>query len=96
MAVGGADAPDVAPSNAARFARNQSLEGRVMSPTVDVINASTACTNDEVSSYIAALQTQVTRDFAPVWGAGATLNFVASGGHPDPTSWWLAILDNSD
>ena len=67
-----------------------------MKPTVDVINASTVCTDGEVQSYIAPLQKQVSSDFAPVWGADATLKFVGKGGKPDPASWWLAVVDNSD
>jgi len=38
----------------------------------------------------------VHRDFAPVWGIDADLEFVPPGTRPPPGTWWLAILDNSD
>lgn len=63
---------------------------------VAVINASTVLTDDQVQAAVPALQTQVHRDFAPVWGIDADLSFVASGAQPDPGLWWVIILDNSD
>lgn len=61
-----------------------------------VINASTVLTDADVQPVVAALQTQVSDHFAPVWGVDADLTFVPIGGTPAPGSWWLAILDNSD
>jgi len=63
---------------------------------VAVINASTVLTDAQVNDIIPALQQQVHRDFAPVWGVDADLTFVRSGGQPPPNMWWLAILDDSD
>jgi len=63
---------------------------------VEVINASTVLTDEKVKSVLPALQTQVHRDFAPVWGIDAHLNFVGKGANPNPRSWHLTILDNSD
>jgi hypothetical protein len=69
---------------------------RIMTTIISVINESTVCTADEIAAYVPDLQTQVTRDFAPVWGADAQLTFVAKGSKPDPKSWQLVVLDNSD
>jgi hypothetical protein len=63
---------------------------------VEVINASTVLTDTQVKSALSALQTQVNRDFAPVWGTDAELNFVANGASPNPHSWHLVILNDSD
>jgi hypothetical protein len=63
---------------------------------VSVINASTAVADHEVQPVVTALQTQVSQHFATAWGIDATLTFVPTTGKPDPASWWLVILDNSD
>lgn len=63
---------------------------------VAVINASTIIPDDECRRVTAALQTQVSRDFAPVWGTDAALTFVPSHDTPPPGNWWLSILDNTD
>lgn len=64
--------------------------------TISFINASTAVTDDEAKQVMDALQIQVSRDFAPVWGVDASLIFVPSGISPAPGTWWLTVLDNSD
>ena len=64
--------------------------------TVSVINASTCCTDAEVDALTAALQKQVSNDFAPAWGIDATLIFVPTGGTAAPGTWWLTIQDNTD
>lgn len=63
---------------------------------VSVINASTAVSDDQCRALTTALQTQVTRDFAPAWGIGAALTFVPKGQPPPAGTWWLSILDNTD
>lgn len=63
---------------------------------VAVLNHSTIVTDDEVKTAVAALQTQVHRDFAPAWGIDAELTFVAKGAEPDHGSWWLVIEDDSE
>lgn len=72
---------------------------------VVVINASTFLKNkwDEVHAACAALQTQVERDFAPVWGRNAN---IALGRLADKNDgdleimngpwWWLVLLDDTD
>jgi hypothetical protein len=63
---------------------------------VAIINASTVLKDNEVKAALPALQTQVHRDFAPVWGIDADLTFVPKGSTPPQNYWWIAILDNSD
>jgi hypothetical protein len=63
---------------------------------VAVLNHSSLVTDDEVKTAVAALQTQVRRDFAPAWGIDAELTFVAKGSDPAPGSWWLVIDDDSE
>jgi hypothetical protein len=63
---------------------------------ISVSNASTVLTDAQISAVVPALQTQVTRDFAPVWGVDADLDFVPSGQQPPAGHWWLTVLDNSD
>ncbi len=63
---------------------------------VAIINASTALHDGEVEAALPGLQTQIRRDFAPVWGVDADLSFVPGKQKPQPGSWWLAILDNTD
>jgi hypothetical protein len=63
---------------------------------VSIINSSTVVTDDQLEPVVAALQVQVERDFGPAWGVDASLTFVPSGGSPDPATWWLTVLDNSD
>jgi hypothetical protein len=64
--------------------------------TVCILNASSVLSDDEVQAAVPSLQTQVQRDFAPVWGVDADVTFVATGSEPPAGSWWLVILDNSD
>jgi hypothetical protein len=63
---------------------------------ISFMNRSTVLTDDQVEAAIPALQTQVHRDFAPVWGTDADLTFVPTNGNPAPGTWWLSIFDNSD
>ncbi len=63
---------------------------------IAVLNRSTVLADAEVQAIVPALQTQVRRDFAPVWGVDADLLFVAQSLEPAPGSWWVAVLDDSD
>jgi hypothetical protein len=62
---------------------------------VSVLNESTVVLDADVQRCVDALQIQVSRDFLPIWGIAAQLNF-----HPSkiaaPGSWQLVILDDSD
>ena len=64
--------------------------------TVSIINASTCVTDAESAALTAALQKQVSNDFAPAWGIDATLVFVPTTEKPRPGTWWLSIQDNTD
>jgi hypothetical protein len=63
---------------------------------VAVINSSTVLTDDQVQAIVPALQMQVRRDFAPVWGIDADISFVPQGSAPAANAWWLTMLDDSD
>jgi hypothetical protein len=63
---------------------------------VAIINSSTLLTDAQIEAAVPALQEQVHRDFAPVWGVDADITFVGADGKPPAGSWWLSVLDNSD
>src|SRR6202171_2412270 len=63
---------------------------------IALVNQSTVVKDAYASVMTDALQTQVTRDFYPVWGVDAKLTFVSHGNDPGPGSWVIAILDNAD
>jgi hypothetical protein len=68
-----------------------------MGVTIAVINESTVVDPNEVATaWVPALQTQVSRDFAPIWGDDASLVFVAGSAAPPPDAWQLVVLDDSD
>ena len=49
-----------------------------------------------LAKVVAALQKQVIRDFAPVWGVAARLSLVPPGKAPPRDAWWLTLHDDSD
>ncbi len=63
---------------------------------VAVLNHSSLVSDEEVKTAVAALQTQVHRDFAPAWGIDAEPTFVTQGSDPSPGSWWLVVEDDSE
>ena len=64
--------------------------------TVAIINNSTVLADSAVAQMTSALQTQVSRDFVPVWGIDAQLTFVPKGRQAAAGAWPLAVLDDSD
>jgi hypothetical protein len=46
-----------------------------------------------IEALAAALQKQVSRDFAPQWGRDARILAIPRGHDPPEGSWWLVILD---
>jgi hypothetical protein len=64
--------------------------------TLAVFNLSTALSDDQIKAALPALQTQITRDFAPVYGIDAHLVFIPKDARPPKGSWWITVFDNSD
>jgi hypothetical protein len=62
---------------------------------VAITNESKAMTDAQIQAIAAALQTQVSRDFAPIWGVDAQVAFYPRG-HQPADAWWLAAFDTSD
>jgi hypothetical protein len=62
---------------------------------VAVINESTKISDSEVERIVAALQSQVDKEFRETWGMTAHLKFVGKTA-PPAGSWWLTMLDDSD
>jgi hypothetical protein len=63
---------------------------------IAVINVSTIIKDQDVPPVVAALQKQVTRDFAPVWGCPADLRLVPRGQSAAANEWQLVIADDAD
>ncbi len=61
---------------------------------IEVVNRSTVISDATLKSYCAALQIQVERDFAPLWGIGATVALVAQPSNDHP--WVMFVMDDSD
>ena len=59
-------------------------------------NESTVLTDPQVKTAIPALQKQITRDFAPIWGVDADLSFVPKSSPLPAKSWLIGVFDNSD
>jgi hypothetical protein len=65
---------------------------------IDIVNESTnpAVTDGLMKYVVDALQVQVTRDFYPVWGNNAQLNFIPKGSKTNPDNWQLVVLNDSE
>jgi hypothetical protein len=66
-----------------------------MDAPIAVVNQSTLATDAEVAKVVAALGTQVSRDWAPRWYLTGALVVVKPKDVP-PSAWQLVILDDSD
>lgn len=62
---------------------------------IAVLNESTVVKDADAQACVNALQVQVSRDFFPLWGIDAQLNFHPSKIAP-ADAWQLVILDDSD
>lgn len=60
---------------------------------IAVVNESTAFNNSDMPALVNALQIQVSRDFAPVWGVDAKLSQNTA---VPANAWALVLLDNAD
>lgn len=65
-------------------------------PFVAVLNHATVLADDAVAAITGALQIQVTRDFAPIWGVNAKVEFFPRGRAIPAGAWHLAAFDHSD
>jgi hypothetical protein len=63
---------------------------------ITVVNQSTVVKDTDVAAWTASLQTQVSRDFFPIWGVDAQLTALPNGQNPPAGSWALGIFDNAD
>ena len=63
---------------------------------IAVMNQSTVLTDEQVQGAVGPLQTQVHRDFFPIWGIDADLTFVPQNNKPAAGAWWLTVFDDSD
>jgi hypothetical protein len=60
------------------------------------INASSVVNDRDAQKVMAALQDQVTNDFANAWGVDASLSYFRHADQVPAGHWQLVILDNSD
>src|SRR6202051_3649491 len=63
---------------------------------IAVVNQSTVVKDADASAWTDALQTQVSKDFFPVWGVDAKLTYMPNGKNAPAGTWLLAIRDNAD
>jgi hypothetical protein len=63
---------------------------------ITLINISTCLTDAQIQSLLPALQTQIDRDFRPIWKTGGTLVLGNKNVVPAADSWVVLIMDNSD
>lgn len=63
---------------------------------IAIINHYALLSDAKVEEAVVALQIQVHRDFAPVWGIDADLTYYPKGKKVPVTDWQLVILDNAD
>lgn len=66
-----------------------------MPQSIVFVNVSTVVSSDELSACVAALQKQVSNDFAPIWNHDAVLS-IADKAPTDPTQWPMIVADDSD
>lgn len=67
-----------------------------MTQVVAVKNLSTAVSDEEVQTAMAALQIQINRDFSPIWGIGASLEFHTKSAKIPVSSYIMNVFDNAD
>jgi hypothetical protein len=67
-----------------------------MSVQIAALNQATAVSDAYVKQILPALQLQVNRDFAPIWGINAQITFYANTSLVPATSYQLVFLDDAD
>src|SRR5450759_777339 len=63
---------------------------------IQVLSETDLVKDDEIKTVLPALETQVHRDFAPIWGVDAELEFVEQKRELDRDAWWIVFLKNSN
>ena len=61
-----------------------------------IINQCSVLSDENVQAVIPAVQAQVSEDFAPIWNADATLQFLGRGQKVPKGIWPLYLMDHSD
>lgn len=64
--------------------------------TVAICNDTTVMDDAALATVVPALQIQVSRDFAPIYGMDASLVFVPKGQQPPASAWLLIASDSAD
>ena len=67
-----------------------------MATEILIINQCSVLSDANVQAVIPAVQAQVSEDFAPIWKADATLQFLGRGHRVPRGVWPLYLLDHSD
>lgn len=67
-----------------------------MPQVVAILNQSTVLSDANVKAALPAMQVQVSRDFAPIWGIDAQLVFIPAGSPVPSGAWQLIVLNDSD
>ena len=65
-------------------------------PPIAIVNGSSVVQDADVQDLVAALQIQVSRDFAPFWGRDAQISVLPMNPPVPAGTWELLIADNSD
>lgn len=63
---------------------------------VYIKNQSTLVSDEQVQTWIQALQVQVSRDFAASWGIDAQLHFAAKDEKLGPSDWLIVLTNTAD
>jgi hypothetical protein len=61
-----------------------------------IINKCSVLSDANIQAVIPAVQAQVSEDFAPIWGADATVQFIGKGARVPKGIWPLYVMDHSD
>lgn len=69
---------------------------KISSPTISIMNKCSILRDEDVKAAVAALQIQLDRDFSPVWGISATLQFLPKNTPLPVHHWLIALMDTSD
>ena len=84
------------PSRSIRKTSERFAQAQPLPPKIAILNRCTVLNDKEVAPIVTALETQLDRDFGPIWRIRAQLQFVGNKERAPKDTWWLAVLDNSD